>query len=278
MEDETRQAAEQRKREMARERTRRSREKKKASAAHVDSTLSSPLSTENCPISKTEKQPLPTELEAAPLPITPPSLQGPSQIETRDDRYDALRPTVTQRLGVTVTVTLSVSITVLLCYLHAETYLEDGIAKPLSWAFAITFEALFVYFSALLSRSSLWCVTFFMAMFSYSLATMSYGVYKKYALQTAVTQRDQAKQRALAEIFNSTKLLAEAAAGIGAITKGAAFLKSLEEAGEKVGEPPKSLDGQVYVFQAIGLIVLRAIFMIGNAVLIHRIFSRKIDR
>lgn len=293
---------EQRKRELANERNRKSRALKKiaSSSSAVSKTtlnddgLSSPLSTPNCPLSITETQ--------QPLPITESSSFIAGSMDTLvspypssvSQPYQRIATPYRNRIETLVTVSLSVSITVLLCYFQSRVYVSEGDSEPLSWAVATICEVCLCILSMRLTVSFDRILFYFL--FSYNLATMSFGLLKIKSVnladvseaklkKNALEKTETRKQKALQELFDSTRLAFDRATDRGQIKNSQNLLKVMQETGEKLGEkevPPAikeikkeaSVDPDLIVYKAVGLIVLRAILMLINALFIHRIFSR----
>lgn len=192
-------------------------------------------------------------------------------------------------LNLLVIISLSVSITVLLCYFQAHTYIEDGMSKPLSWAISIVCETSLCYLSTTLKASRM-SQLLWSSIFSYSLATMSYGLFKDEAFKKAVVtkedashEKDEIRLETLRETFDSTRQAFSLSIEKGQIRNAQNLIKSMEDLSEKMTEKRENMPqietakaNELLRYEAYGLIVLRAILMILNAVLIHRIFSSKI--
>lgn len=251
-----RESGEERQRRLQRERNERYRQKKKM---------------ENQPEKPKSSQ------VTSPLTITTPNL--PSQ-EMETPRLSS-QVSVETRLSMFVSVSLSVSITVLLCYFQADAYIKDKMVESLAYSISIICETVFLYVSASLRRSFIYPILF-LAMFSYNLGIMSYPVYKNHSIQKNDTDLNETKLDVLGDVFEKAKTAFDLAAARGQIKNARSLITTLEKFGEKIAEPVLSenkeekifLDKEVLLFQAISLIALRAILMLFNAVLIHRILAR----
>jgi len=180
----------------------------------------------------------------------------------------------------------SISISILLCIFQAETYIEDGMSEPKSWAASVICEIGLCYLAISL-RSSFLSFLLWITLFSYSLATMSYGLYKTKLVKTEEVKiskieedQEKTKRETLRDLFESSKIAFDISASKGHITSANKILTEMKEIGDKIEEESPSVlktavskDEDLINFQAYGLIALRAILMILNALLIHRIFS-----
>ncbi len=180
----------------------------------------------------------------------------------------------------------SISISILLCIFQAETYIEDGMSEPKSWAASVICEIGLCYLAISL-RSSFLSFLLWITLFSYSLATMSYGLYKTKLVKTEEVKiskieedQEKTKRETLRDLFESSKIAFDISASKGHITSANKILTEMKEIGDKIEEESPSVlktavskDEDLINFQAYGLIALRAILMILNSLLIHRIFS-----
>lgn len=180
----------------------------------------------------------------------------------------------------------SISISILLCIFQAETYIEDKMSEPKSWAASILCEIGLCYLAIYL-RSSFLSFVLWISLFSYSLATMSYGLYKTKSVKTEEVKiskieedQEKTKRETLRDLFESSKIAFDISASKGHITSANKILTEMKELGDKIEvEAPSvpkivvSKDEDLINFQAYGLIALRGLLMILNALLVHRIFS-----
>jgi hypothetical protein len=238
------------KRKKRRERNLRYRKKKSLAPSAVQKIPPSP------------ENPIPAKIDENPPPLSP-------AIEPKK-QTSVLSLKIFETL---LSVLLCLFISVLLVFFQADTYLEDGMSKALSYALSIQCETALLYLSASL-RASYVSRALFMAIFLYTLGAMSYGVLKKESLKTDLAVSELAAESRREAVFERAKRSFDLFEERGQSKNAQKSFKAMEDLLEKLEKPKGHFDLRLYKIEAFGLVILRAIMMLLNALLVHRLTYR----
>ncbi len=167
---------------------------------------------------------------------------------------------------------LSVLITCLLIFFQAQAYSNTKTIEPLSVAISVICEISLLYLSVSIRRSFV-SAFLFSSLFVYNLGVMSFSIFRDETKKTVLELSEDANEkmkRSLFEMAVKTHDLSAARKETGNATKILKLMKDISE--NRPQETTKTITA-LYKIESIGLIILRAILMLLNAVLIHRIFK-----
>ena len=180
-------------------------------------------------------------------------------------------------LSLILKISLCVSITSLLIYFQAAAYSDSKVIEPLGVTISIVCEISLLYLSVSLRRSFVSCFLFGV-LFIYNLGVMSFAIKREETQKTISEIREDPNEimrRSLFEKAISSYDLSAAKRETGNTTKILKMMKDIST--EQPSKEPPMLE--LYKIEAFGLIILRAILMLLNALLIHRIIvNRKIAK
>lgn len=167
---------------------------------------------------------------------------------------------------------LSISITSLLIYFQAEAYSEDDLITPLNCAVSIICEISLLYLSGTLRRSFVsWFL--FLSLFFYNLGVMTFHVKQKEIKKISLEIKNDPAEIMRQDIFEKAIISFDLSARKSETGNTAKILKMMSDIrAEQPKEKPPMI--QLHEIEAFGLIILRAILMLLNALLIHRIVKR----
>jgi hypothetical protein len=179
-------------------------------------------------------------------------------------------PPMPHVLSLCLKVSLCISITCLLCYFQAVAYAPKESLEPLHWAIAIVCEISLCYLSASLNIS--WASRFlFAALFTYNIGVMTYAIKRDETIKTIKEIKGDTDEKMRQELFAKTMIAFDLSAKRHETGNTARFIKILEDTTKSPVAPMAKPMLNVLKFESISLIVLRAILMLLNALLIHRI-------
>lgn len=162
---------------------------------------------------------------------------------------------------------LLTAITSLLIFFQAQTYLEDAMNPWLAWSIAIVCEASLCYLSFSLRRSLVSCLLF-ASLFIYTLGTMTYGIKKDEAIKTGEIESHTVIKESL-DRAQAGFDLALSKKESGSMAK---YMKTIEALSDDLTKTP-SVGAGIVQFQSYWIIALRAILMLINATLVHRMMK-----
>lgn len=230
-----------------------------------------------------EKQRLQAEQKSDSTPTTTPEIIRPNDLTTLDESPTTPRQLLTlprhfltlfDTLSFVFPILLCVSITSLLVYFQAQAYSDGNLIKPLDCAVSIVCEISLLYLSASLRHSfASWVL--FLALFVYNLGVMTFAVRRDETKKTLTEIREDPKETMKRDLFQRALVSYDLSAmrkESGNMNKSLSLMKEVSAEREVKEEKPMI---ELYKIEAFGLIVLRAILMLLNALLIHRIFNAK---
>lgn len=169
-------------------------------------------------------------------------------------------------------VSLCVSITSLLIYFQYTAYISSESLEPLSLAMSGVCEISLLYLSASLRQSFVACFLF-VCLFAYNLGVMSFSVMRDEIKKTELETMEDPKEVMKRDIFKRAVSSFDLSLSKKETWNTNKILKIMTDVSKEVEVKEAKPMLELFKIEAIGLIVLRAILMLLNALLIHRILS-----
>lgn len=175
-------------------------------------------------------------------------------------------------LNLSLKISLCISVTSLLCYFQAVAYAPKDSLEPLHWAIAIICEISLCYLSGSLHIS--WASrSLFACFFSYNLAVMTYSIERDKTIKSSKEIKEDIGEIMKQELFTKAKTAFDISAKRQESGNVSKFLKTMEDTAKMTASPEAAQMINVFKFEAVSLVILRAILMLLNALLIHRILT-----
>lgn len=169
---------------------------------------------------------------------------------------------------------LCISITSLLIFFQAEAYSNTKTIEPLNIAVSMICEISLLYLSGSLSRSFV-SSFLFCCLFAYNIAVMSFAVLREETKKVATEITEDPKEVMKRSIFERAISSYDLSASKKETWNTTKILKIMRDISTEPEIKEVKPMVELYKVEAFGLIILRAILMLLNAVLIHRILNTK---
>lgn len=166
-------------------------------------------------------------------------------------------------------------VTSLLVFFQASTYLGEAMSPLLAWGIAITCELSLCYVTILFSlkQNRFFTGLLFIAFFSYVLGTMAFGIKKKEGVEIYKISETDSNSSLLRESIRKTQAALDLAISrkeSGNVARGTKALADLSaQMGKGMGSQHPA--AELIETRSIGLIFLRALLMLINAIAIHHV-------
>jgi hypothetical protein len=166
-------------------------------------------------------------------------------------------------------------VTSLLFFFQATTYLGEAISPFLAWGIAMTCELSLCYVTILFSlkRNRFFTGLLFIAFFSYVLGTMAYGIKKNEGVEMHKITESDSNSNLLRESIRKAQAALDLAISrkeSGNVARGTKTLADLSTQLEK-SMGSQNPAAELVETRSLGLIFLRALLMLINAIAIHHI-------
>lgn len=193
--------------------------------------------------------------------------------ETKKETNSKSEYGIKDYLGLMFPISLCISVTSLLIYFQAQAYSEDNSITPLNCAVSIICEISLLYLSGTLRRSFVsWFI--FLSLFVYNLGVMTFHVKQKEVKKIALEIKNDPAEIMRQDTFEKALVSFDLSAKKRETGNTAKIIKILTDIrAEEPKEKPPMI--QLYKIETFGLVILRAILMLFNALLVHRILNVK---
>lgn len=166
-----------------------------------------------------------------------------------------------------------IGVTSLLVFFQASTYLGEGMSAYLAWGIAIACELSLWYLTILFSvkRNRFLIGVLFLSFFSYVLGTMAYGIKKNEVIEVSRIEENDVNSTLLKESVRKTQEALDLAISRKESGNVARNMKVLSDLTKRLEKPTVENEAQTGIVEvrSIGLIFLRALLMLINAIGIH---------